>query len=185
MNIKSDIQFKTCTKCNVSKPVGEGGEFGWSKNKRLKAGGSWKSYCKTSVNADNAAYYAADKDKRDATIAVWQKENQDRYSAMKAKSYAIARSPFGKLCIPDDFDFDKTIPFYAHRNRLNQIAEEAGISTRYEVDHVCAIINGGNHCASNMRVVSSAQNLRKFWEEDKQNNFLQNIINQGKVLRSG
>jgi hypothetical protein len=74
----------------------------------------------------------------------WRGENPDRWAAHRGLHEARKRFPD---CVPSDFDFDATIPFYTERRRLTK---ETGV--KHDVDHILALRLGGKHLASNLQV---------------------------------
>lgn len=69
---------KACTKCGTSKPKTD-----FCRDSRRSDG--LKSWCKDCDNAANAAWYAANREKRRAVINAWNEANRDRVRATTAK----------------------------------------------------------------------------------------------------
>jgi hypothetical protein len=98
-------------------------------------------------------YRAAHAEAYNARSFAWAKEHPDRQAARFGLAAARRRSPH---CVPEDFDFEATIPFYAAAREFSRIARE-----RFEVDHIVALCDGGQHVASNLQVISRLENRRK------------------------
>jgi 5-methylcytosine-specific restriction endonuclease McrA len=65
-------------------------------------------------------------------------------------------------CVPRDFDFAATIPFYKEARRRSR---ETGVP--HAVDHIIALCLGGEHTASNLQVITAAANREKAKSERK------------------
>lgn len=77
--------------------------------------------------------------------STWVTENRARVAAYGGKSGALKRAP---NCIPEDFDFEATIPFYELRIHLSETTGEV-----YHVDHIVPLAFGGTHEAANLQVL--------------------------------
>lgn len=151
------MESKICFKCNVEKDVSE-----FYKNRRNSCG--LASYCKPCQAANQRRWRASNAEKankseqrrreiRNRTAKEWRENNPDRWSALLGKTAATRRQ---QDCIPDDFDFEKTIPFYAERDRLNAMGD-----VRYEVDHIIPLTKGGKHHHDNLQVITQKENRAK------------------------
>lgn len=114
---------------------------------------AWKAANPEKVRAYQSRWQKANPDKVGEYCRRWQKANGERCAAHTAKVDATRRAPGS---IPYDFDFDQTVELYAERDRLTA---ETGIP--HEVDHAVGLAIGGEHLASNLRVVSREENRRK------------------------
>jgi 5-methylcytosine-specific restriction endonuclease McrA len=90
----------------------------------------------------------------------WQRANPDRFAAILGKKTALRRNP---NCVPESFRIKDTVAFYAKARRLTR---ETGIP--HHVDHIIPLKAGGLHCASNLQVLTAAENLRKSKAEDQE-----------------
>jgi hypothetical protein len=103
--------------------------------------------------AKDQRYRAAHPEKVRAQDRRWRVTNPARYAAKAGLSDARRRAPG---CVPDDFDFEATVPFYDEARRRTH---ETG--TPHEVDHKHALCLGGLHIASNLQVITEAANQEK------------------------
>ncbi|HEX7117319.1 MAG TPA: HNH endonuclease signature motif containing protein [Longimicrobiales bacterium] len=83
----------------------------------------------------------------------YYEENADRYAAHYGKAAAEKRVPG---CTPPDYDIEAVIPLYAEARRLTN---ETGV--QHHVDHAIPLVLGGQHVASNLRVVTAEENQAK------------------------
>lgn len=89
-----------------------------------------------------------------ASVRNWKSSNQARNAAHRAKGRVIRR--YGIERIPEEFDFEATIPFYAEAQRRTRET-----AVRHVVDHIIALFLGGLHEASNLQVLTEEANLIK------------------------
>jgi hypothetical protein len=83
----------------------------------------------------------------------WRVTNAGRAYAITSLARARQRAPG---CVPPDFDFEATVPFYDEAYRRTQ---ETGIE--HEVDHIRALCLGGQHIASNLQILTAVANKAK------------------------
>src|SRR5207245_3660090 len=95
------------------------------------------------------AWYAANPEKARA----WHAAHLDRAAAWSGFSKARRRFPG---CVSKNFNFEATVPIYAKARRLTRTT---GI--KHEVDHKKALCLGGKHVASNLQVITAAENRKK------------------------
>ena len=108
--------------------------------------------------AKSAAWRLANPDRTREHSKTWRHANADRYAAQGGKD-RVTRE-YGLDRVPNNFDFEATIPFYA---KARQLTQETGI--KHEVDHILALCLGGMHEASNLQVVTKTANLTKHSSE--------------------
>jgi len=102
--------------------------------------------------------------------AKWHKENPERDAASRGLALARKRTP---NCVPSDFNFEATIPFYAEAHRITR-DEWKG---RHEVDHIVPLCFGGKHEAANLQVISKDKHAVKnaiehaIWIQEHQTGF--------------
>ena len=170
---------KTCTKCKETKATTEfykhkGNKDGLQYNCKCcqsAASAAWDNANKAQRAARNAAWYTANPERvaaykagwRKANpervaaySAKWQKANPDHRAALYGKTHAVARSPLGHGCIPEDFDIHATIPIYAESRKLSSETGEL-----HHVDHIIPLAAGGLHVASNLQVLTASENIAK------------------------
>lgn len=75
----------------------------------------------------------------------WVTKNRARVAAYGGKSTALKRAPG---CIPQDFDFEATVPFYELRIQMHETTGDV-----YHVDHIVPLAFGGMHEAANLQVL--------------------------------
>lgn len=152
---------KTCTKCNETKALIEFGKRTSSNDGLFTRCRKCRSVENKAYNAANAEarrnqakeYYEANKGRYTINSKVWKEENPNHFSAIQGKRGAIKRAP---CCLPEGFDLHATIPFYAEARKLSA---DTGIP--HEVDHIVPIAAGGLHEASNLQVLTAAENKAK------------------------
>ena len=137
---------KTCTKCNEAKATTE-----FYKSERYKCG--FRPACKTCTNIGAKGWYKRNSADHYATTRAWHKANPDHRAALVGKNNAKGRYPD---CIPNSFDLVSTLPIYAEARKLS---DDTGVP--HQVDHIKPLLYGGLHEASNLQVITAAQNLQK------------------------
>lgn len=98
-------------------------------------------------------WYVANREKRCARSRVWNLANPDRQAAHNGLWRAQQRYPG---CVPADFDFEATVPFYAEARRLTRTT-----GVLHVVDHIHALCLGGKHHHRNLQVITWKENDRK------------------------
>ena len=152
---------KTCTKCNEAKETTEFGKRASSKDGlftqcrgcRAEEAKAYNAANRDARSAQSKVYYEANKLRFTINSKVWKKNNPDHFSAIQGKRGAVKRAP---CCLPEDFDLHATIPLYAEARKLSA---DTGIP--HEVDHIVPIAAGGLHKASNLQVLTAAENKAK------------------------
>ena len=170
---------KTCTKCNQTKATTEfskdkgrkdglesrckccasAASAAWdnaNKAQRVARNAAWNKANKAHKNAYQAEWQKANPERVAAYSAKWQKANPDHRAALYGKTHAVARSPLGHGCIPEDFDIHATIPIYAESRKLSSETGEL-----HHVDHIISLTAGGLHVASNLQVLTAQENMAK------------------------
>lgn len=100
-----------------------------------------------------AEYHKANKEAIRKKVSLWAENNKVRHAARCGETRVKKYYPH---CLVEGYDFEATIPFYAERIRLTQ---ETG--TVHHVDHIVSLANGGKHEASNLQVLTAAENITK------------------------
>lgn len=114
---------------------------------------AWRSAHPDRVEAARRRYQAAHPDAQLAQSRAWKAAHPDHQAALIGMFNARERAPG---CVPADFDYKTTVPFYAEARRRTR---ETGIP--HEVDHIKALGLGGKHIASNLQVLTKAANRKK------------------------
>jgi len=94
------------------------------------------------------------REKRAATDAAWQRANRDRHAASIGKARVVRE--YGPERIPVDFDFEATVLLYAKAQELTRLT-----GVKHEVDHIIPLCYDGLHEASNLQVLTRAENQAK------------------------
>lgn len=161
--------MKTCTRCQESKPLDA---FPWNKDKRLKVGGRYGSWCKEChrqyARPYRKTYYeknaeAVKESQREAHRADpgylkrWREANPEKYRAYVGSSSAKRRAS-KKQATASWADPAKINAVYTYAAELRG----KGIDCR--VDHIVPL-NGdtasGLHTQDNLQVVLAGQSMRK------------------------
>lgn len=112
--------------------------------------------CKLCMLGRVKSFYRAHKSKARANQKAWRKKNPDVYAAMCGRNSARLRDGRRYSSVPKDFNLHATVPFYAEARRRTV---ETGIA--HAVDHIIPIARGGLHTASNLQVLTVADNRAK------------------------
>jgi hypothetical protein len=115
--------------------------------------------CLECHRAFDEARYAAHPQCVRAQARAWYAAHPDRAAARFGLLRARRIAPD---CVPDDVDFEATIPLYAKARRRTR---ETGVL--YVVDHIIALCLRGQHIASNLQVITEAANREKAKTERK------------------
>lgn len=145
---------KECTRCHVTKPISD---FPWGKDRRLVAGGSYKSQCKACANERAKTWQAKNYDRAFANQKRWREENYEQWresndAANKRRWDAI------KAQTPPWADVTKIEEVYAAARALREAGHDA------EVDHIVALQGVdacGLHVHWNLQIVTRKANLQK------------------------
>jgi hypothetical protein len=86
-------------------------------------------------------------------VRAWRLRHPDTQAAIRGWGNAQQRFPGS---VPPDFDVEQTIPFYTEARRRTR---ETGVL--HVVDHIIALCLGGQHIASNLRVITEEANQEK------------------------
>jgi 5-methylcytosine-specific restriction endonuclease McrA len=114
---------------------------------------AWTAANPAKVRAHTRAWTAANRNKSRVMSRAWRAANPDHFAALLGASNARLRFPGS---VPDDFNVEPTIPFYAE---ARQLTHETGVP--HEVDHIHALCLGGKHVASNLQVITAKANRTK------------------------
>ena len=172
-----EVDSKTCTQCNETKPF-----EAFCKNKRGKHGRNAK--CRECMSANGKAWYKENKERSNAKSKKWHEDNREKHNAINAKwqlenKEAVKESnrryrqanPDKNLAqsiryraakyqrTPAWADNAKIEAFYAEAKRLEQ---ETGVV--YHVDHIIPLkgkMVSGLHVESNLQVIPANENLSK------------------------
>ena len=170
--------MKTCTKCGETKSLSEFGK---------NAGGrdGLRSKCKACCNIVSAAWFAKNRDQRNATSAKWQAANQERKKASNAKwresniekmrAYeakwraenpesiriknnnrrALKRKNGGKL------SSGLSAKLFDLQRGMCACGCKQPLGDRYHLDHIMPLALGGSNTDDNMQLLRSTCNQQK------------------------
>lgn len=173
---------KTCNKCGDTKPLSE-----FYKSKQNKDGhhvvckvcdkelsAAWYKANRERKNEANAAWYKANRERHKELIAAWRKANKERHKEAsaawrKANKGAVnatnaKRRATKKQATPKWADLDEIKQIYDKAAEMNKYCIELGTDIRYHVDHVIPLQNdkvSGLHVPENLQIITAEENMRK------------------------
>lgn len=143
------METKVCTKCGETKPAGEGGDFGWCKDKRRPSVGYWRSCCKKCFAAENNKWNKENLEKGREHERKYREKNPQ----VNGTSGAIKRTPLTIEELFNGLSREEVNTELAFDYRLAKLLSEKE-GEPYEIDHYpVAISNGGHHRLYNIRIV--------------------------------
>jgi hypothetical protein len=147
-------ESKVCTRCHITKPLDQ---FPWGKDRRLKAGGAYKSQCKACQNERAKKWQSENYERAVKNQKRWRADNYDRWrernDAANQRRWAAIRAQ-----TPAWVDQAKIDEVYAAARALREAGHDA------EVDHIVALQGVdacGLHVHWNLQIVTRKQNLQK------------------------
>lgn len=147
-------ETRQCTRCQITKPLSE---FPWGKDKRLLAGGAYKSQCKGCANERAKKWQSENYERAVANTMRWRSENYEQWRRSNDAS-TKRRMAALKAQTPAWADLAKIEEVYATARALR----EAGFDA--EVDHIVPLQGvdaSGLHVHYNLQIVTRKQNLQK------------------------
>ena len=141
--------MKTCTKCKEIKPTNE-----FHKNPQTKDG--LKHNCKVCV----AAYVKENKALINQSKTKWRVLNRglDRHSKRMSELKKLNKVAPNLT----EKDIEKILAFYIEAAELTQLT-----GVLHCVDHIDALCNTGLHHPDNLQVITQAENVQKYFQEDR------------------
>lgn len=140
-----------CKECRVKEREKD---YGAHRAKRLKAGASWRHRNHDRMQALRRAWASANRDRLNNAIKDWERRNPDAKRTY-TRNYRARKRSAGGTHSKADITFLKAM----QRNRCAVCREALGKS--FHVDHIIALVNGGENGRRNLQLLCGACNWRK------------------------
>lgn len=148
------MDTKTCSKCQMTKPLSA---FPWGKDKRLKAGGAYKSQCKACANDRAKAWQLENYGRAFQSQKTWRQANRTRWNGYMrgpSRRYALAK--------------ERQTPPWADQAKIAEVyrraAEIRELGVDCEVDHIVPLQGRtarGLHVHWNLQILLKPDNAKK------------------------
>ena len=148
------MEHKTCTRCQMTKPISA---FPWGKDKRLLAGGAYKSQCKACASDRAKAWQAENYDRAFKTQKTWRQANRPQWNKSMRK-ITNRRSSAVERQTPPWADLDKIAEVYRRAAEIRELGVDC------EVDHVVPLQGRtarGLHVHWNLQILLKTDNAKK------------------------
>ena len=149
---EENMTEKQCILCKEVKPFA-----GFDKAKRNTDGHDGR--CKSCKKEQGMKRYRANKQRHNAQMAEWRRNNKGAINAFTAKRRAMK-----KQATPAWADLQYIKDLYSNAAEANAIFEAVGVSPKFQVDHIVPLQHDlvcGLHTEDNLQILTAEENQRK------------------------